>query len=216
MSTIADAVVVGGCLSSFTPQVSAQDRQDIQDCLLYAELAANDKYPGLVSKKVWFDYYQGRLIKAGFKLKAFVASEPVRVANIQELLAMSHTVIGRMGYPRLGQLLRDTYKTLTLDRFAWEFFQGNVARGGQGILKCSPCERLASGETVVCLLSVQYSSRVTEQAFFLWSEFHEDLQIVPGGGVFAFDPEVFQRYRERVHEKIESYSAKSLVHELKL
>ena len=215
MPTITDAVVVGGCLASFTPQVSAQDRQDIQDCLLYAELAANDKYPGQVSKKVWFDYYQGRLIKAGFTLKAFIAPEPFRVASIQELLTMSHTVIGRVGYERLGQCVRETYRALALDRFAWEFFRGNVARGGQGILKCSPCERLASGETVVCLLSVQYGTRVTEQALFLWSEFHHNLEIVPGGGVYAFNRAVFQHYRARVHEKIESYSAKRLVHTLR-
>ena len=62
MPDLADAIVVGGCLLSFADKVRMQDQQDIQDCLLYAELATNDKYPGQVSKKVWFDYYQGRCL----------------------------------------------------------------------------------------------------------------------------------------------------------
>lgn len=215
MPTIADAAVVGGCLSSFAPKVDEQDRQDIQDCLLYAELAANDKYPGRVSKKDWFDYYQGRLIKAGFSLKTFIASEPVRVSSVAQLLTLSHTVIGQVGYERLGQFVRATYKALELDQFSWEFFRGNVARGGQGILKCAPCERLASGETVVCLFSVRYSTQLTEQDFFFWSEFDKEVEIIPSGGVYAFNRQAFDGYRKRVHEKIDKYSDK-LMHKLKL
>ncbi|MFJ2365562.1 hypothetical protein ACIPIN_17970 [Pseudomonas sp. NPDC087697] len=147
MSELADAVVVGGCLLSFASEVCPQDQQDVQDCLLYAELAANDKYPGQVSKKVWFDYYQGRLLKAGFTLKAIVPSEPLRVSNVNQLLSISHTIIGRLGSERLGQLIEETYGALKLDEFAWNFFRGNIAHGGSGILKFAPCERLASALT---------------------------------------------------------------------
>jgi hypothetical protein len=216
MPDLADAIVVGGCLLSFADKVRLQDQQDIQDCLLYAELATNDKYPGQVSKKVWFDYYQGRLLKAGFTLKTIVPSEPFRVSNVRQLLNISHTVIGHLGSERLGQLVKETFRALQLDEFAWEFFRGNVMQGGLGILKCAPCERLESGETVVCLYGMRYDTTVIEQDFFFWSEFDKEVVIIPDGGVFAFDPEVFENYRARVHEKIDKYSDKLLVRKLTL
>ncbi len=216
MSVLADAVVVGSCVLSFASEVCPQDQQDIQDCLLYAELAATDKYPGQVSKKVWFDYYQGRLLKAGFTLKTIVPSEPLRVSNVNQLLSISHTIIGRLGVERLGQLVEETYAALRLDEFAWNFFRGNVANSGSGILKCAPCERLDSGDVVVCLYGLRYSTNVIEDDFFFWSEFGKEVVIIPDGGVFAFNREVFENYRGRVHEKIDAYSDKILVRKLKL
>jgi len=216
MSVLSSAVVVGGCLLSFAQSVFAQDQQDIQDCLLYAELAANDKYPGQASKKFWFDYYQGRLLKAGFKLKVIVPSEPLRVSNVHQLMNLNHTVIGELGFERLGQLFEETYRALKMDEFAWNFFRGNVARTGAGILKCAPCERLDSGETIVCLYGLRYSTAVVEQDFFFWSEFEKEVVVVPDGSVFAFDRELFMKYRARVHEKIDAYSDKVLVRKLKL
>ncbi|MDP9653221.1 UNVERIFIED_ORG: hypothetical protein J2W87_001125 [Pseudomonas putida] len=214
MPASVNAVVVGGCLLSFTQQVSSQDQEDIQDCLLYAELAANEKYPGQVSRKAWFDYFQGRLIKAGYRLKTIVPADPIRVTSVRQLLGASYSVIGHLGVERLSQLLEDTYQALRLDEFAWDFFRGNVANGGSGILKCAPCERLASGEVVVCLLGLRYSATVIESDFFLWSEFDRELAIIPGGGVFEFDRRAFENYRKRVHEKIEAYSNKVFVRKL--
>ncbi|APC19222.1 hypothetical protein BLL42_10215 [Pseudomonas frederiksbergensis] len=216
MTVLADAVVVGGCLLSFASEVCPQDKQDVQGCLLYAELAANDKYPGQVSKKAWFDYYQGRLLKAGFILKAIVPSDKFRVSNVNQLLSISHTIIGRLGVERLAQLIEETYRVLKLDEFAWNFFRDNVANGGSGILKCAPCERLDSGDVVVCLYGLRYSTAVIEDDFFFWSEIDKEVVITPDGGVFAFNREVFENYRERVHEKIDAYSDKVLVQKLKL
>lgn len=216
MSTFTGLSVVGGCLLSFVDGVCPQDKQDIQDCLLYAELAANDKYPEEVTKRAWFDYYQGRLMKAGFTLKAVIPSEPLRVSNVNQLLSISHTIIGRLGAERLGQLVEETYKALRLDEFAWNFFRGNVLQGGAGILKCAPCERLDSGEMVVCLYGLRYSAEVFEEDFFFWSGFDKEVVIIPDGGVFQFNREVFEGYRERVHEKIDAYSDKILVKKLKL
>ena len=214
MSATVNATVVGGCLLSFTQGVSPQDQQDIQDCLLYAELAANEKYPGKVSKKIWFDYFQGRLLKAGYSLKTIVPTDPILVTSVRQLLSASYSVMGRLGVERLGQLFEDTFKALRLDEFAWEFFRSNVAKGGSGILKCAPCERLASGEVIVCLLGLRYSATVMESDFFLWSEFDRVLEIIPDGGVFVFDRRAFENYRKRVHEKIEAYSNKVFVRKL--
>ncbi|KRA93680.1 MULTISPECIES: hypothetical protein [unclassified Pseudomonas] len=214
MPASVNAVVVGGCLLSFAQSVDLQDQQDIQDCLLYAELAANEKYPGQASRKAWFDYFQGRLLKTGYTLKTIVPAEPIRVNSVHQLLSASYRVMGSVGVERLGQLFKDTYKALRLDEFAWEFFRSNVAKGGSGILKCAPCERLASGEVIVCLLGLRYSATVIESDFFLWREFDRELAIIPDGGVFVFDRRAFENYRKRVHEKIEAYSKKVFVRKL--
>ena len=215
MTVPINAAIVGGCLLSFTQGVSLQDQQDIQDSLLYAELAANEKYPGKVSKKIWFDYFQGRLLKAGYRLKTVVPSEPLRVSSVNQLLSVSHTMIGRLGMERLGQLFEDTYKALKLDEFAWNFFRGNVAGAGSGILKCAPCERTPSGEVIVCLLGLRYSATLIESEFFFWSEFEKEVVIIPDGAVFVFDREMFESYRSRVQTKIDAYSAKAFVCTLK-
>jgi hypothetical protein len=213
---LGDAVVVGGCLLSFARTVRSQEQQDIQDCLLYAELAANARYPEQVSRKRWFDYYQGRLLKAGFTLKAIVPSEPFRVSSVEQLMKISHTLIGRLGAERLGRLIEEAYRALKLNEFAWDFFRGNIARGGSGILKCAPCERLDSGETVICVYGMRYNTAVVEQDFFFWSDFEKEVVIIPDGAVFAFDRDLYENYRARVHEKIDAYSDRALVQKLKL
>ncbi|BCX65961.1 hypothetical protein [Pseudomonas izuensis] len=216
MPVHADAAVVGGCLLAFDSIVDLQDQQDIQDCLLYSELTANDKYPQHTSQKVWFDCYKNQLLEVGFTLEAMVHTEPFRVTSVPQLLRTGHEVIVRLGSKRMGELFEHTYRALELDKFAWEFFHGNVMHGGLGILKCAPCERLASGKTVVCLFGMRVSTTVTEQDFFFWKEFDKRVLIVPDGGVYAFKRKVFEDHRAQVHEKIEAYSERLLVHKLKL
>lgn len=216
MSELAGAVVVGGCLLSFDFKVSLQDQQDIQDCLLYAELTANDKYREQASQKVWFECYKRKLLEVGFIQKSIVHNEPFRVSSVSQLLAIGQKLIGRLGSQRMGQLFEETYRALKLDKFALEFFQGNVERGGLGILKCAPCEYLKPGETVIYLFGMRVGTTVTEQDFFFWKEFDKEVLIVPDGGVYAFKRGVFENHRARVHEKIEAYSDKLLVHTFKL
>ena len=215
MPVLADAVVVGGCLLAFDSKVDLQDQQDIQDCLLYAELTANDRYPEHSTQKVWFDCYMRQLLEVGFTRDARVETEPFRVASVAQLLGIGRDVIVRLGSKRMGEFFEHTYKAMELDKFAWEFFHDNVMQGGQGILKCAPCERLASGKTVVCLFGMRVSTTVKEEDFFFRKAFDKRMLIVPDGGVYAFKRKIFEDHRVRVHEKIDAYSDKLLVHKLK-
>jgi hypothetical protein len=208
------AAIVGGCLLSFRSDVSPQDQQDIQDCLTYAELAANDRYQVESSTGAWFDYYQGRLLKAGFTLKTIIPSTPLHAGNLYELTNAAFGMIGSLGSEKMSQLARQTYKALRVDDFAWDYFRGNVMKGSLTVAKFAPCEHLVTGDIAVFLFGLRYKATVIEEDFFFWNDFDRQVTLIPDGGVFVFNRDAFANYREGIYRKIDNYSGKIIVQKL--
>lgn len=208
------ASIVGNCLVSFSSDISVQDQQDIQDCFIYAELAANSRHSVKDSPKAWFDYYQSRMLKSGLKLKTIVPNSPIIVRSSRELSNAAFDVIGRVGSRQMAQLARKTYEALKVDDVAWDYFRGGVVNGGQSIVKFAPCERLPTGEIAVALFGLRYKTSVFEDDLFFCSDVEKLLTLFFDGGVFIFDEKVFANYREALIGKIVRHTDNVIVKRL--
>lgn len=205
------AAVVGNCLVSFTPQISPQDKQDIQDCLLYAELAASEKYDlGKLPKK-WIDHYQGRLLKAGFGLRSVISSEPRKISTPWELQRYSFAITREAGSSRLAQLLCESYEALQLNSFARAFFNEQISTDKAGVFQVAPCEQTSAGEVILFLCGMHYTSTTTLRDFLFWTESDYEMVVQAVGGAFTFNRDLFAENRLGVHRKIDGYQRRFIL-----
>lgn len=200
-SQLGGATIIGDCLASFTQAITPQDRQDIENALLYAEMEASTQYDRKKAGKQWFIKYCTALVDINFAPRSMVTRKPLVVSNTRELREQTVYIVGRES-PRLAQLVNQTYGALGLDEFAKDFFKGNSIEGTAGLMRVAPCEVIDPNTVSMFLCAMHYETNTTYKDYFFWEEITRRVEIVPDGGQFVFDRNKFNVYREPVRRKI--------------
>jgi hypothetical protein len=154
------ATIVGNCLASFTQEITLQDRQDIENALLYAEIEASAKYDQKTEGKQWFLKYCTALVDINFAPRSMVRRNPLNVSNTRELRDQAVYIVGRESR-RLAELVNKTYGALQLDQLAQDFFKGNTLGGTAGLMTFAPCEVVESGTVSMFLCALHYEAIAT-------------------------------------------------------
>ena len=200
------AVLVAGNLVSFAKDVTEQDRQDVMDLMLYADLSASKKYDQTTLSISWLNHYQQRLIKFGCELKAFIDPETLFASDLQSFYQLTCQVYGSVGSIALSQQLRASFSALDLDQTAMDLFQRSMGNARSEIIKATPCELTASNELMILFCAIKLTSTVDVEGFLFWKETFRDLSIRPDGGVFLFRREIYDRYRAGIRSRLAGLS----------
>ena len=87
-----NAKMIGSTLTSFVGEVSEASKQDIQDCLLYAQLYADRR--GGAGTWAWPSNYQYALLSLGFSLKAYIIEQPLLISDAHQVRDYKVQVVG--------------------------------------------------------------------------------------------------------------------------
>lgn len=196
-----DAAIVGSNLVALADTLSMEDRQDIFDLLLYAELEANKKYDKSEVAKSWMNHYQRTLVKHGCELKSFLNEEPIFVPRTNGLHGVALSLIGSKGSAQLEGLARSAIEALKLDAFASEFYQGQVAAKNTLVFSITPCELTPTGEPAVFFCGLKLVSTVDMKGALLWKTTFRDVSLFPVGGTFIFKREAYAKHRQRLRDE---------------
>lgn len=196
--------VVGDCLVSFSREVTPQDRQDIEDSLLYAELEANAKYDRKKDGQKWFLEFCTVLVSINFAPRSLVPRTRKVINSTQELRENIIEIVGKES-PRLAEFTRQTYEALKLNDLAKDFFKGDLVDGLAGIVRNAPCEVVEPDTVSVFLCAIHYKAVATYLDYFFWEDITRTLEIVSDGGQYVFDRKRFNVYREPVRRKIAAH-----------
>lgn len=198
---------IGSTIVSFVDGMQPQDAQDIQDCLLYAELQAN----AVGSKEVfdWVSTYQAALLKLGFTLDAYVLDQPVVVTSPHEVLNYAIQIKGIESSQQLAKSVGQLLSMLTLEQQVSKYLYDDVGSGGASGYQCAPCEAITGGKIAVfvCALIVTcdvYGSKVHERTVTVNSK----------GGAFIFDSTLFASLRAQVQDAVRE-QAVSMIKDIK-
>ncbi|RMQ50565.1 hypothetical protein ALQ04_03832 [Pseudomonas cichorii] len=198
-----NALLVGNTIVSFSPGVSAQSREDIADLLMYADFFASQSYRPGEFWTSWLNYYRSSLVSSGCKLTSQIVKEPMFITSAEQLDSISFEIAGSVHVENLVELARRSFKAVRLNQYARYFFQYGAGTGTVGNFQVVPCEEVG-GQIHILLCGVHARSTATSDSRGGDSWINREMIVRLGGGVYAFNSQVFASHRERIRTRLKA------------
>lgn len=178
-------------LVAFEPDMTGQERTDIQDMLLDAQAFASHVFDFHRQWTSWMHYYRNRLSARGLRQKSLVLDDSLLVSSTEDLMDATFRIIGTAGHDRLAELVRRSFHAMGVHEAAHAYFQQGFDSGRLGSFQIVPCASLEAGQSLVLLcglhLSVDEYSAGGRRLLFYFK-----------GGAYVFESAVYARYRADV------------------
>lgn len=178
-------------LAAFEPDLTGQDRADIQDMLLDAQLFASHVYDFQRHWTSWMHYYRNRLSARGLRQKSLILDDSLLISSTEDLMDATFRIIGTAGNERLAELVRRSFQALGVYQAANAYFDHGIDNGRLGSFQIVPCARLDDGQNLLLLcglhLSVDGFSAGGRRLLFYFK-----------GGAYVFGSAAYARHRADV------------------
>lgn len=194
-----DAIKVGGTWVSFVEGLSREDKQDVQDCLLYAELRANSEG---IEGFVWLSHYQSTLLTLGFNLQSYIVDRPILVLDIRQVEEYAVEVSGVQSTQRLAQSLGDVFDAMPIRQDALSYLRHPVDNAQTRHYQCVPCEKTQEGHVIVFVCGLALSCQRARAR----GRTH-DVYLNAKGGAFVLNRTIYARHRAQVQEAVHQAAA---------
>ncbi|PFX14172.1 hypothetical protein AWC38_SpisGene21696 [Stylophora pistillata] len=133
--------VVAGSTAAFTSNVSGQQLLDVQNSTLFAQLAADKKYPKGEQVKDWYDFYVQVLGKLGWVKQDFhftkYKSQQASFKLSEVTLELLRALIG--GNEELLSVVKATLDNLAKSQDGLILFSNNSTSSNNGRFQILPC-----------------------------------------------------------------------------
>lgn len=200
----AHALLGDNSLVSFSSGLSDQGRNDILECLSFADTDASQKHSRRDAWTSWINRYQRGLFNNGFTLSGVLNSEILSITDRRDLPDVARKAIQASAHTELAELARSALDTLLRGAHAESFFQGWFKSGLSESFQVVPCRKDATGrvEVMVCGFNLR-----TETLQGGWLEDSlSGMTLRVNGGAYMYSPEAYEPYRERVLARLEKHS----------
>lgn len=200
------AVLIGSNVVSFGSGVSAADSQDLMDLMTYAELRADRRYSRVTLPKSWLDHYQRTLVKYGCQLRGFLIEDYSTASSLQELLELTVRLVGGDGGVEFSRLVKRSLLALDANKEARRYLSATYDQKNGMVFEVTPCHTNAMGQTYLffCGLRLRFDTYIEQEG--IWNEAIRYVTLIPNGGYFLFDRQVYAQHRAYVLAKIDRIS----------
>ncbi|AVB22197.1 MULTISPECIES: hypothetical protein [Pseudomonas syringae group] len=206
MSTDTDNAAYLGNIPSmvaFLPGLSSEERSDLQDVLLDAQLFAGKQFDFKTQWSSWMHYYRSRLKARGMQQKGVILGDSLVVSNVDDLLQATFKVSNPADRKRLGSMVQRAFSAMGVSQAAEFYFQNGFDQGRLGSFQVVPCEKYEPNRTLLLLcslhLSVDDHAPGTRRLLFHFK-----------GGSYTFDRNIYAAHRDNVARYLDG-KARSMV-----
>ncbi|RMR10675.1 hypothetical protein ALP17_00331 [Pseudomonas savastanoi] len=176
---------------AFLPGLSSEERTDIQDILLDAQLFAGRQFDFKTQWNSWMHYYRSRLKARGIQQRGLVLGDSLVVSNVDDLLQATFNVSNPADRERVGSLVQRAVKAMGVNQAAESYFQNGFDQGRLGSFQVVPCEKYEHDRILLLLCSLHLS--VDERAAG-----SRRLLFHFKGGSYTFDSKRYATHRDDV------------------
>jgi hypothetical protein len=198
MSNRSDTLLMGNNLVSFEASISRGLRDDILDCLLYAEHSADKKHDRSVHWKLWIEQFQRVIYQKGGWLTGSIDPDQVVIEHIRELRYVPYMIAGSATSRELQAVLERSISTLLDGSHAKTFFNSWFSSGRSESFQVIPCVVGQGGGVNILVCGLQMTTRAFKPGRVPWEVLGGDLTIRSNGGSFLLTEESYQPYREGI------------------
>ena len=198
------AFVDAGSLVSFVSNISSQNRQDVLDSTLLAQLAADHAYDRQKDTQDWYHKYVEVLSKVGWVIQSFEFQKYDQTGATLEISAAIILVIESLVNKEELAALKIALTALQSPKNKnWlTLFSQQSSSAEGGSFQMLPCKEGANGE-VVMGMGCFYFSGSTENDQWLWFKYStSSISLFKAAQSSTLNKQVYGRVREAVREKL--------------
>ena len=205
-----ESVLQGRNFVSFAPGISAQLRADVLDCLLYAQLSADQKYDRHHSWKPWIDQYQRVIYQKGGRLSGAIDPGVVTIRRMRDLRYLPASAFGRATSPELRTLMNGSLQALLNSEHANTFFNSWFSSGQSESFQVVPCRASGTGAVDVLVCGMQMTTRAVKPALLFWDTLSGDMVVRTNGASFSLTEQSYAPHREKISHYLTDNAKKAI------
>ncbi|XP_078371717.1 uncharacterized protein LOC144655353 [Oculina patagonica] len=198
-----EGLVDAGSLVSFTSELQGQQKEDVLNSTLLAQLAANKKYDRFDDPENWYKYYTSVMGQIGWVMQSFTfdqyKSSQAGFKIYDVVLQLLSRLIG--DYEELMKVVIETLNSLEKSEAGLTLFSSNSTSAKHGSFQILPCTVVNEQVTVGFLGSYFTASQVARNYFF-FSYSKQDISLFKSDQVFTLNEGVYAHVREEVKKKL--------------
>lgn len=198
-------LVDAGSLVSFVSDIGEQQRADVLNSTLLAQLAADKKFHREKDTKHWFEFYRKVLSKVGWVVQEFTFEEyKSRGQTMKISKAILEIIAGIVTQNELAAVER-TIKALdrSNNEAWWEVFsRKSSGPSSNGNLQVLPCKVDSSGQVVMGLGTFYFSAKATETRWFWFDYSSTDISMYKGTQTSTLNMSVYDQVRDEIVKKL--------------
>lgn len=209
--------VNAGCLTSFTEKLSGQDKADILNSTLLAQLAANKQLNRQEQPQEWYAFYQNVLSKVGWVIQGFSFDDYKPSSNT---FTMDNVVLDQLKASTSSdemEVLEATIKALQqlqpTDGLA-VLFNSQCFKDHAGNFQVQLCTKNQNGQIVIALGTFYFNtSENVTSPFFFWTYHLQQTGVHYAVQTTTLDEQVYAQVRDEIVSKLGT-QYQTYVHEL--
>jgi hypothetical protein len=201
----ASAQVNAGSLTSFTQNLSGQNKNDVKNSTLFAQLAANVAYDRTKDPINWYKNYVEVLGQIGWNQPAFAFDT---YSSGGSTVQMDEAVLGILARIATGDELAmvaatmEGLKSLGSDTKQMKIWDASACNGSNGNFQIFPVDRVPNGDVVMVLTGMQFNATTSHGRFLWWSWSSTSINIQRAADKFVLNESVYETVRAAIVQKL--------------
>lgn len=218
LSSEESAQVNGGSLTSFTQNLSGQNKSDVKNSTLFAQLAADYAFSRYTAPMDWYMKYTEVLGTIGWNQPAFVFDT---YKTDGTTVRLDKAVLGILAAIATGDELAvvaatmEGLESLGDDSKQMLIWDSNSNSGSNGNFQIFPVDTTPNGDVVMILDGMQFNASSSQYRFLWWTWETNSITIRRAANKFVLNEDVYQKVRAQVIDRLGEY-AEELVAEIPL
>ncbi|XP_028411410.1 uncharacterized protein LOC114533972 [Dendronephthya gigantea] len=203
----AKAFVDAGSLVSFTENLSGQNKEDVLNSTLLAQLAASKKHDRQTDSANWYKFYTDVLMKIGWVTQQFQFSKyHSHTGSFEMSTVVLDILLSLVGDGE--QTLVDVVKA-TLESFkksggdTIKLFDHNCVSGQQGNFQIIPCTvDKKSGQVVVKFVGAYFKATKVDSRFLFFTYSNSQVDLEKAADSLTLNEKIYSKVRQAIIDKL--------------
>lgn len=204
------AQVNAGSLTSFTERLSGQNRSDVKNSTLFAQLAANKAFDRYKQPMDWYKKYIDVLGLIGWNQPAFTFDTYRSGSSTVELDKAVLGILAAIATANEIAIVKatmDGLKALGDDSKQMLIWDSNSNNGSSGNFQIFPADVTSNGDVVMILDGMQFNAQTSHTRFLWWSWQSTSIEIQRAASKFVLNEEIYAKVREEIIDKLGARAA---------
>ena len=193
--------VDSGSLISFTDKVKGQQKDDVLNSALFAQLAAEYKYDRETQTDDWYKYYAYVLENIGYVMQDFQFQEYQAGGGkftMDKVVLDILAAIATDSEVAVAQKVLNALKNMAGSDGRIVLFEHSTYKDQAGSFQIIPCNQDDSGQVVMGLVGFHFTARKSSTRFLFFEWDSESIDIYQSAQVVTLNLDVFSAVRSSI------------------
>ncbi len=199
------AQVNAGSLTSFTQNLSGENKADVQNSTLFAQLASDRAFDRYRAPMDWYRNYINVLGQIGWNQPAFAFDTYTSGGSTVKL---DEAVLGILAAIATGDEVAmvaatmEGLKGLSDDSKQMTIWDAKSSDGNNGNFQIFPVDALPNGDVVMVLDGMQFNASTSHGRFLWWTWEFTSIRIQRAANKFVLNESVYSQVRQAIIDKL--------------